>query len=59
VRIPRGSQKTAWEAELGALIGSCVRYLTTPQDGLTAMARYVELEIDQLGREDQHTVAAS
>ena len=41
VRIPRGSQKTDWEVELGVVIGSRVRYLTTPQDGLAAVAGYV------------------
>ncbi len=41
VRIPRGSQKTDWEVELGVVIGSRARYLTTPEDGLARVAGYV------------------
>jgi 2-keto-4-pentenoate hydratase/2-oxohepta-3-ene-1,7-dioic acid hydratase in catechol pathway len=41
VHIPRCSQKTDWEVELGVVIGSRARYLTTPQHGLAAVAGYV------------------
>jgi 2-keto-4-pentenoate hydratase/2-oxohepta-3-ene-1,7-dioic acid hydratase in catechol pathway len=41
VRIPRGSQKTDWEVELGVVIGSRTRYLTSPAEGLAAVAGYV------------------
>ena len=33
VRIPRGSERTDWEVELGVVIGATARYLGSPDDG--------------------------
>jgi 2-keto-4-pentenoate hydratase/2-oxohepta-3-ene-1,7-dioic acid hydratase in catechol pathway len=41
IRIPRRSQKTDWEVELGVVLGSRARYLTAPEDGLASVAGYV------------------
>ena len=40
VRIPRGSVKTDWEVELGVIIGSTARYLSSPSAALDAIAGY-------------------
>jgi 2-keto-4-pentenoate hydratase/2-oxohepta-3-ene-1,7-dioic acid hydratase in catechol pathway len=40
VYIPRGSEKTDWEVELGVVIGSRARYLATPDDALGVVAGY-------------------
>lgn len=40
VRIPRGSQRTDWEVELGVIIGSTARYLSSPDDALGCVAGY-------------------
>ena len=40
VRIPRGSVKTDWEVELGVIIGSQARYLSSPEEALTHVAGY-------------------
>jgi 2-keto-4-pentenoate hydratase/2-oxohepta-3-ene-1,7-dioic acid hydratase in catechol pathway len=40
VRIPRGSQRTDWEVELGVIIGATARYLTSPGDALGHVAGY-------------------
>jgi 2-keto-4-pentenoate hydratase/2-oxohepta-3-ene-1,7-dioic acid hydratase in catechol pathway len=41
VLVPRGSDKTDWEVELGVVIGGTVRYLDSPQDALARVAGYV------------------
>lgn len=41
VFIPRGSTKTDWEVELGVVIGSRCRYLSSPQEGLDSIAGYL------------------
>jgi 2-keto-4-pentenoate hydratase/2-oxohepta-3-ene-1,7-dioic acid hydratase in catechol pathway len=41
VLIPRDSEKTDWEVELGVVVGSTVRYLDSPQDALAHVAGYV------------------
>jgi 2-keto-4-pentenoate hydratase/2-oxohepta-3-ene-1,7-dioic acid hydratase in catechol pathway len=41
VLVPRGSDKTDWEVELGVVIGRTVRYLDSPQDALGHVAGYV------------------
>lgn len=41
VRIPRGSQKTDWEVELGVVIGKQARYLESPEQALEYVAGYV------------------
>jgi 2-keto-4-pentenoate hydratase/2-oxohepta-3-ene-1,7-dioic acid hydratase in catechol pathway len=40
VYIPRGSEKTDWEVELGVVIGSRARYLATPDDAPGVVAGY-------------------
>jgi 2-keto-4-pentenoate hydratase/2-oxohepta-3-ene-1,7-dioic acid hydratase in catechol pathway len=40
VLIPRGSQHTDWEVELGVVIGRRARYLDSPADALQAVAGY-------------------
>jgi 2-keto-4-pentenoate hydratase/2-oxohepta-3-ene-1,7-dioic acid hydratase in catechol pathway len=40
VRIPRGSERTDWEVELGVVIGSTARYLTSPAAALDVIAGY-------------------
>jgi 2-keto-4-pentenoate hydratase/2-oxohepta-3-ene-1,7-dioic acid hydratase in catechol pathway len=51
IRIPRRSQKTDWEVELGVNpLGRADQPYLRPGD-------HVELEIDQLGRASQHVVA--
>jgi 2,4-didehydro-3-deoxy-L-rhamnonate hydrolase len=40
VVIPRGSVKTDWEVELGVVIGSTARYLSSPQEALACVAAY-------------------
>lgn len=40
VLIPRGSQHTDWEIELGVVIGSIARYLDSPNDALRVVAGY-------------------
>ncbi|UQY33007.1 fumarylacetoacetate hydrolase family protein [Pseudomonas fulva] len=39
VRIPRGSNKTDWEVELGVVIGSAAKYVS-PEDALEYVAGY-------------------
>jgi 2-keto-4-pentenoate hydratase/2-oxohepta-3-ene-1,7-dioic acid hydratase in catechol pathway len=41
VNIPRGSTKTDWEVELGVVIGSTARYLSSPSDAAGVIAGYV------------------
>ncbi|WP_433719965.1 fumarylacetoacetate hydrolase family protein [Microbacterium laevaniformans] len=41
ILIPRGSQKTDWEVELGVVIGRTARYLTSPDEALRHVAGYV------------------
>jgi 2-keto-4-pentenoate hydratase/2-oxohepta-3-ene-1,7-dioic acid hydratase in catechol pathway len=41
VRIPRGSQKTDWEVELGVVIGRTCRYLESGDAALAAVAGYM------------------
>ncbi|UEJ81607.1 fumarylacetoacetate hydrolase family protein [Brachybacterium halotolerans subsp. kimchii] len=40
VLIPRDSVKTDWEVELGAVIGSTLRYAASPEEALAAVAGY-------------------
>jgi 2-keto-4-pentenoate hydratase/2-oxohepta-3-ene-1,7-dioic acid hydratase in catechol pathway len=40
VRIPRGSVKTDWEVELGVVIGTTARYLSSPGEALGVIAGY-------------------
>ncbi|MFZ4894776.1 fumarylacetoacetate hydrolase family protein [Plantibacter sp. Mn2098] len=40
ILIPRRSQKTDWEVELGVVIGSTARYLDSPEDALAHVAGY-------------------
>jgi 2-keto-4-pentenoate hydratase/2-oxohepta-3-ene-1,7-dioic acid hydratase in catechol pathway len=40
VLVPRGSEKTDWEVELGVVIGAEARYLDTPDDALNVIAGY-------------------
>ena len=41
VVIPRGSVKTDWEVELGIVIGSRVRYLSSPEEAWAHVAGFV------------------
>jgi 2-keto-4-pentenoate hydratase/2-oxohepta-3-ene-1,7-dioic acid hydratase in catechol pathway len=41
IRIPRGATQVDWEAELGVVIGTRVRYLDSPADALRRVAGYV------------------
>ena len=41
VTIPRGSEKTDWEVELGIVIGSRAAYLDSPADSAAHIAGYV------------------
>lgn len=40
IEIPRGSQKTDWEVELGVVIGKTARYLDVAEDALEYVAGY-------------------
>lgn len=40
VQIPRGSEKTDWEVELGVVIGKQARYLASPEAALGHVAGY-------------------
>lgn len=40
ILIPRGSTKTDWEVELGVVIGSTARYLTSPDSALQHVAGF-------------------
>jgi 2-keto-4-pentenoate hydratase/2-oxohepta-3-ene-1,7-dioic acid hydratase in catechol pathway len=40
VLIPRNSEKTDWEVELGVVIGSRARYLDSPDEALAVIAGY-------------------
>src|SRR6202167_5268684 len=40
VRIPRGSERTDWEVELGVVIGSAARSLGSPDEALACVAGY-------------------
>ncbi|GGI44028.1 2-keto-4-pentenoate hydratase/2-oxohepta-3-ene-1,7-dioic acid hydratase in catechol pathway [Agromyces flavus] len=40
VLIPRGSEKTDWEVELGVVIGTTARYLDSPDEALKHVAGY-------------------
>lgn len=41
ILIPMGSEKTDWEVELGVVIGSTARYLSSPDAALDHVAGYV------------------
>lgn len=41
VPIPRGSEKTDWEVELGVVIGSCAQYLESPAVALEYVEGFV------------------
>lgn len=41
LQIPRGSEKTDWEVELGVVIGSEARYLASPEEAKQHIAGYV------------------
>ena len=41
VLIPRGSEQTDWEVELGVVIGRTARYLDSPEQALEHVAGYV------------------
>lgn len=41
ILIPRASRKTDWEVELGIVIGSTARYLSSPAEALRHIAGYV------------------
>ncbi len=41
IRVPRRATKVDWEAELGVVIGTRVRYLDSPGDALRHVAGYV------------------
>ena len=41
LEIPRGSEKTDWEVELGVVIGAEARYLASPADAAAHIAGYV------------------
>jgi 2,4-diketo-3-deoxy-L-fuconate hydrolase len=41
VTIPRGSEKTDWEVELGIVIGTRASYLDSPEEGLAHVGGYV------------------
>lgn len=41
IRIPRAATQVDWEAELGVVIGTRVRYLDSPADALRHVAGYV------------------
>ena len=41
IRIPRNATQVDWEAELGVVIGTRVRYLDSPADALRHVAGYV------------------
>jgi len=41
IRIPRGSEKTDWEVELGVVIGSECRYLESPEEAWSRIAGLV------------------
>lgn len=41
VLLPRGSEKTDWEVELGVVIGKRARYLDSPDEALEYVAGYV------------------
>jgi 2-keto-4-pentenoate hydratase/2-oxohepta-3-ene-1,7-dioic acid hydratase in catechol pathway len=41
VRIPRRSERTDWEVELGVVIGSRASYLDTPTDAMEVVAGFV------------------
>ncbi len=41
ILIPRGSTKTDWEIELGVVIGSTARYLSSPAEAADVIAGYV------------------
>jgi len=40
VRVPRGSEKTDWEVELGVVIGATARYLESVQDAAAVVAGF-------------------
>ena len=40
ILIPRGSEKTDWEVELGIVIGRDARYLSSPEDSANYIAGY-------------------
>ncbi|MGW8566878.1 fumarylacetoacetate hydrolase family protein [Isoptericola sp. NPDC055881] len=41
VTIPRGSEKTDWEVELGVVIGSTASYLSSPDESMAHVAGFV------------------
>ncbi len=40
ILVPRGSTKTDWEVELGVVIGTRARYLSSPEEALNYVAGY-------------------
>jgi len=56
VTIPRGSEKTDWEVELGIVIGTRTAYLDTPEEADAHIAGYV-LANDVSERDFQMTVS--
>ncbi|GAA3938049.1 fumarylacetoacetate hydrolase family protein [Microbacterium soli] len=56
VTIPRGSEKTDWEVELGVVIGSRTAYLDSPEEAAAHIAGYV-LANDVSERDFQMTVS--
>lgn len=40
IQIPRGSEKTDWEVELGVVIGKEARYLASPEAARPHIAGY-------------------
>lgn len=57
VTIPRGSERTDWEVELGVVIGTRLSYLTSPDEALSHVAGFVvandlserELQLERSG----------
>ena len=41
IEIPRGSDKTDWEVELGIVVGQTASYLSSPEDAAACIAGYV------------------
>ncbi|WP_092546560.1 fumarylacetoacetate hydrolase family protein [Actinoplanes derwentensis] len=44
IRLPRGSERTDWEVELGVVIGRTARYLSSPEEALACVAGYVVVD---------------
>ncbi|WP_256934984.1 fumarylacetoacetate hydrolase family protein, partial [Microbacterium sp. BF1] len=56
VTIPRGSEKTDWEVELGIVIGTRTAYLDSPEESLAHVAGFVAAN-DVSERDFQMTVS--